>query len=323
MKSRDRKILIFFWLLLSALLILSLPVGRYSLNLRAIFSEGLDRQVFLSLRLPRTLFAALAGAALSLSGSVYQTVFQNPLASPDIIGTASGASVGAALAILMSLNRFLTGASAFVFGMMTVVLTYLLSRLSRGKSIATLLLSGVVMNALCQAILMAFKSMADPEKELAAIEFWLMGSLSDVTAQKILPVLPLIMLGFLGIYLLRRPITLLSLSDDEAGMLGIRVRPMRLCALALSTMMTGAVISVCGLVSFIGLLPPHIARLTMRHNKPSAWLLSALCGACLMLVADILCRVISVSEIPLSIITSILGAPALLILLLTGGIRHE
>jgi len=254
--------------------------------------------------------ALAAGFALGAAGSVYQTVFQNPLASPDIIGVASGASVGAAASVLLA-DGALIALFAFSGGFIAVLAALALSSLSGRKGIANLVLSGIVVNALAQSALMLMKLTADPEKELASIEFWTMGSFADVTLSKLVSSLPWIVLGLAGIFLLRRQILLLGLDEDEAKMLGVPVKHMRPLALMLATLITGAVVSVTGLISFIGLLAPHTARLLTRSSRFSTTVLSGLCGGILMLLADVLARSIGSSEIPVSIITSLLGAPFL------------
>jgi len=304
------KIFIFALLLIFGVFLLSLAVGRFPITLDSIRNDPYAARVFFTLRLPRACMALAAGFALGVAGSVYQTVFQNPLASPDIIGVASGASVGAAASVLLA-DGALIALFAFSGGFAAVLAALALSALSGRKGIANLVLSGIVVNALAQSVLMLMKLTADPEKELASIEFWTMGSFSDVTLSKLASCLPWIVLGLGGIFLLRRQIMLLGLDEDEAKMLGVPVKYMRPAALMLATLITGAVVSVTGLISFIGLLAPHSARLLTRSSRFSTTVLSGLCGGVLMLLADVLARSIGSSEIPVSIITSLLGAPFL------------
>ena len=315
-KKLNRALLI--WGMLSLLLAAaSLFAGNFAINWHNVFTvNGMDRRVFLRLRLPRGLMAFTAGAALSLAGSIYQTVFRNPLASPDVIGTASGASAGAAFAIvLMNAGLFGTRLAAFTGSLIAVMACLLLGRLSGRRSTVTILLAGIAVNALCQAVLMFLKYRANSASRLMSIEFWLMGSFSDVTADKFLSLLPPVLIGMAGVFLLRRQINLLSLEDDEAAMLGVNVPLARSAALALSSLITAGIISSCGLISFIGLLPPHMARLRAGTSKPKVWLLSMLMGGSLLILADMAARSFGTSEIPVSVITSFIGAPALLILL--------
>ncbi len=290
----------------------SLAVGRYPIDWAQLMADGMDRRVFLTLRLPRTCMALLAGFALGVAGSVYQAVFQNPLAAPDIIGVSSGASVGAAAAILLfGGGVVLTALLAFAGGMAAVLVVLSLAGFARRQGVTGIVLAGIAVNALTESLLMLMKLTADPEKQLAAIEFWTMGSFADVTLQKLCGVLPLAVIGLAGLFLLHRQILLLGLSEDEARMLGVPVGMMRRVVLLLATLVTGVVVSVTGLISFIGLLAPHIARLLARSSRFSTTVLSGIVGGALLLCADILARSIGSSEIPVSIITSLLGAPFL------------
>ena len=290
----------------------SLAVGRYPIDWIQLAADGMDRKVFFTLRLPRTCMAVLAGFALGVAGSVYQAVFQNPLAAPDIIGVSSGASVGAAGAILLfGGGVVLTALMAFAGGMAAVLTVLALAGFARRQGITGIVLAGIAVNALTQALLMLLKLTADPEKQLAAIEFWTMGSFADVTLTKLLGILPLTAAGLTGLFVLHRQILLLGLGEDEARMLGVSVRSMRRAVLLLATLVTGAVVSVTGLISFIGLLAPHIARLLTRSSRFASTILAGLTGSVLLLCADILARSVSSSEVPVSIITSLLGAPFL------------
>ena len=291
---------------------LSLAVGRYPIAWADALDAGtMDGRVFLTLRLPRSLMALLAGFALSAAGCAYQGVFRNPLAAPDVTGAASGASVGAAAAILfLGGGAVATALCAFAGGMAAVGAALLLAAMARRRGALTLLLSGIVVNALFQSALMILKATADPERQLAAVEYWIMGSFADVTRAKFLGALPWILLGLAGVFLLRRQIQLLGLEDDEARMLGVPVARMRALALGCATLAASAAISVTGPVAFVGLLPPHIARLWSR-GRGSTMTLAGLLGAALMLAADVLARSVAASEVPVSVVTSLLGAPML------------
>ena len=311
--ARLRGILIAAAIVMAAAVGLSLAVGRDPIEWSSALDAGtMNGRVFLTLRLPRSLMALIAGFALGAAGSVYQGVFRNPLAAPDVIGAASGASAGAATAILFLGGGMLaTALCAFAGGMAAVIAALALSALARRRSAVTLLLSGIVVNALFQSGLMLLKTAADPERELAAIEYWIMGSFAGVTLRKFLGALPWIALGLAGIFLLQRQIQLLGLEDDEARMLGVPVARMRALALGAATLAVSAAISITGLISFVGLLPPHIARLLTRQSRASTTALAGMLGGALMLLADVLARSLAASEIPVSVITSILGAPVL------------
>ncbi len=299
----------------------SLCIGRYPFELADIIggNEQASR-VFWFLRLPRTILAAASGFGLACAGSVYQTVFKNPLASPDIIGVSSGASAGAAAAILfMGGGTLVTSLFAFGGGMFAVFMALLLAKASGRNHLATFVLSGIAVNALAQAVLMSMKLTADPERQLASIEFWIMGSFADATASKLPLALPAVFIGLCGIFMLHRQILLLALDSDEAKMLGVRVETLRTIVLVLATLVVGGIVSVAGLISFIGLLAPHIARLLTKSSDTLSLALSGTIGAGLLLCADCLTRSISASEIPISILTSLLGAPFLIYLICKGG----
>lgn len=294
----------------------SLAVGRYPICWQNLLADTMDRRVFVTLRLARTCMALVAGFALGVVGRVYQTVFANPLAAPDIIGVSSGASVGAAAAILLfGGGTVLTALLAFGGGMAAVLAVLMMASVLRGRGMMGIVLAGIAVNALAQAVLMLMKLTADPQRQLAAIEFWTMGSFADVTLEKLLGAAPLALLGLAGLFALHRPILLLGLGEDEARMLGLPVGAVRAAVLLLATLVTGAVVSVTGLISFIGLLAPHIARLLVRSSRPAGVALAGLVGGCLLLTADILARSAGAGEVPVSIITSLLGAPFLFWLL--------
>ncbi len=298
--------------LTGALLLLSVAVGRYPILWEEVLEDTLSRRVLLTLRLPRTLMALTAGFGLGVAGGTYQTVLQNPLASPDVIGVSSGASAGAAAAIL-----FLDGGlacvtlAAFTGGFLAVLSALALASAAQGRGMNTIVLSGIAVNAVSQALLMLMKLAGDPERHLAAIEFWTMGSFADVTLRHFLAVLPWAALGLAGLLLLHRQVLLLGLEPDEAHMLGVPVQGMRYLVLLLATLVTGAVVSVTGLISFVGLLAPHIARLITRNSRFSTVMLSGVTGGALLLASDILARSIGSSEVPVSVVTSLLGAPFL------------
>lgn len=315
---RIKKYLISAFLLIFAATVLSLFTGKYPLTFALV--GGKDPQavkVFFTLRLPRTCMAVLGGFGLGTAGYVYQMVFHNPLASPDIIGVSSGASAGAAFGILfLSAGAFPVALSSFWGGLAAVLLTLALTRLAPGRGQGTIVLAGIAVHSLAQTLLMILKLTADPEKELASIEYWIMGSLNGVSLYR-LPFTVIVCLFCLaGIFLLHRQILLLSVDEEEGRMLGVPVEKMRLTVLLLATLLTAAIISLTGLISFIGLIAPHTARLITRDNCFPTLLLGGLLGSLLLLIADILARSVSPGELPVSIFTSLLGVPFLLYLML-------
>lgn len=297
----------------------SLCVGKYPISLGEIgvlLTGGpvkeLTRRVFFTLRLPRTVMAILSGAGLGLAGTVYQIIFKNPLASPDIIGISSGANLGAAVAIVtLSGTMASVAAGAFAGGLLAVALVMLLVRTTRSNSTSTYVLAGIILSAAAKAFIMLLKYYADSESQLAAIEYWTMGSLSAVTADKVLAVLPFWLTGFAGLLLLRRQVGLLSLNEEECRALGVRLGLVRRLVLALSTLLVASVICVTGLISFAGLIAPHIARMILRRQNARTMVLSALVGGAVLLIADILARTLYASELPISILTTVIGVPVL------------
>jgi len=272
----------------------------------------MTHKVFYTLRLPRTVMALLSGAGLGLAGAVYQIIFRNPLASPDIIGISSGANFGAAVAIVAASGTMLGVATgSFLGGLAAVALVMLLVNATRSNTTSTYVLAGIIINAVSRALIMLLKYYADSESELAAIEYWTMGSLASVTAGKVLSILPLWLIGFAGLLLLRRQIGLLSLNEEECRALGVRLRPVRLTVLLLSTLLVASVICVTGLISFLGLIAPHIARMMSRPQNAQTMVLSALVGSGVMLVSDILARALYSAELPISILTTVIGVPVL------------
>ena len=324
---------------LSALLLLaacavSLLAGKYPLSLEKIFAgDAMQLQVLLTLRIPRTLMAVLGGFALGAAGFVFQTVFRNPLAAPDMIGVSSGASAGAAFAILfLPASAAAVMLSAFAGGLLAVGIALGLASAAGGYGArrnpaagsGSIVLAGIAVHSLAQTFLMVLKLTADPERQLASIEYWIMGSLNAITLGRIPFYCAVCVIGLTGLFLLHRQIILLSVDEAEARMLGVPVGQMRLLVLLLATLVVASVISVTGVISFIGLLAPHIARLLTRDNRLHTLTLSGLLGGILLTVADILARTAAASELPVSIFTSLLGAPFLLYLIMSGngGGRH-
>ena len=312
-----------WWIACAAVLLcaafgLSLFLGKYPLRLQDLLAGDVQAQkVFLTLRLPRTCKAAAAGFGLGAAGQVYQLVFCNPLASPDVVGVSSGASAGAACAILFwSSAPGMVAAGAFAGGLSAVIFALGLSQLAAGRGQATIVLAGVAVHAIAQTLLMLLKLAADPERELASIEYWIMGSLNAVTLSKIGVPLLICGLGLSVLIVLYRQVLLLSVDQEEARMLGVPVSRMRLLVLLSATLVVTAVVSVTGLISFTGLLAPHAARLLTGENTVKTLWLSGIVGGLLLCAADMLARTVASAELPVSIFTSLLGAPFLVYLML-------
>lgn len=305
-------------LLLIVVLVWSVITGQYPLTLKSLLSgDTMSIMVFKRLRLPRALMGVIGGFGLSISGYIYQLIFKNPLASPDIVGVSSGASAGAALAIVaVSASVPVIPISAFIGAVTALIITLLTAYLVPGRNSYTIVLAGIAIHSVAQTILMFLKLAADPEKQLASIEYWIMGSLNDISRDSLAIPFLTTLTGFIIMALLYRQILILSTSEEEAVSLGVHVTSLRFIILMLATLVVSSIICVTGLISFIGLIAPHIARLLTKRNDIFTYITSGFTGAILLTLADILARSVSTSELPVSIFTSLLGAPLLIILLI-------
>lgn len=305
-------------LLLLAVLVWSVITGQYPLTLKGLLSgDTMSIMVFKRLRLPRALMGVIGGFGLSISGFIYQLIFKNPLASPDIVGVSSGASAGAALAIVaVSASVPVISISAFIGAVTALIITLLTAYLVPGRNSYTIVLAGIAIHSVAQTILMFLKLAADPEKQLASIEYWIMGSLNGISRDSLAIPFLTTLTGFIVIALLYRQVLILSTSEEEAVSLGVNVAILRFIILMLATLIVSSIICVTGLISFIGLIAPHIARLLTKRNDIFTYITSGFTGAILLTLADILARSVSTSELPVSIFTSLLGAPLLIILLI-------
>ena len=320
--SSDHVILILA-VILALLIPAALCIGKYPISADQILTMAaggdvpkIVHDVFFVLRLPRVLLGIIAGAGLSLAGYVYQTLFKNPLASPDIIGIASGANAGAAVGIiLLGSGSFILSASSFTGGLIAALFAVMLAQLTNKRSLASIVLSGIVISSVAKAVIMILKLFSDPEGELAPLEFWSMGGLSSMTDEKLLTVLPGVLIGLFVIWLLRYQIEILSLSDDEARSLGVSVTQIRTIIMIAATLVVSSIVCVTGLISFIGLIAPHAARLITKRNNSRTALISMLIGSILIVAADCLARSFG-SEIPISILTSLMGAPFLVMIMM-------
>ncbi len=326
-KGRERLALGAAILLTAVLALLSVRVGSYPLSTRQILdilSGGLagttPAHVLWNLRLPRVGMGLLAGWALGMAGGVYQTVFRNPLASPDLTGVASGASFGAAWAIVLGAGTSLQiMGGAFIMGSLSLLLVLALVRWAGMERTGAYILAGVIVSSAADAGLMVLKTIADPEGELAAIEFWTMGSLSAMTGDKLRGAASAILIPLALLLLFRRQALTLSLGEEGARALGLEPRRWRGLLLGLTTLMVAAVASVAGVIAFLGLIAPHIAFLLLGRRGGPYLPLCALMGGAILLAADLLARGFSQgTELPLSIWTVLFGAPVLTALLLRG-----
>ena len=318
--TKTKSFLLVGTVILTVLTLCSFFVGKYPLTLSGLLSgDAMQWQVFLTLRASRAVIGAIGGFVLGVTGFVYQTVFRNPLASPDIIGASSGASVGAAFGILFLPGAVAVTLSAFAGAICCVLLALALSSLTAEKDGKSIILSGIAVHSLAQTALVCLKLLADPEKQLASIEYWIMGSLNGISLYTIKGNVILCILCVSALFLLYRQIMMLSLHDDEGRMLGVHTQHLRLLILLIATLATSGIISMTGLISFISLLAPHGARLIIKNNRLSTMFLSGIIGGCLLTFGDILARSVASTELPVSIFTSLLGVPFLLYLIIKPG----
>ena len=312
-------------LLLIVVLVWSVITGQYPLTLKSLLSgDTMSIMVFKRLRLPRALMGVIGGFGLSISGYIYQLIFKNPLASPDIVGVSSGASAGAALAIVaVSASIPFISISAFIGAVTALIITLLTAYLVPGRNSYTIVLAGIAIHSVAQTILMFLKLAADPEKQLASIEYWIMGSLNGISIDSIAIPFFITFIGFFIILLLYRQILILSINEDEAASLGVNVTIFRFIILITATLIVSSIICVTGLISFIGLIAPHIARLLTGRNDRFTYISSGFAGTIIMTLSDIFARSLSSSELPVSIFTSVIGAPLLIILLIKSNKKED
>lgn len=321
------------FLLPFAAAVICIGIGRYHISpaeslgilLSPLTGREVDPQgwsVIYHVRLPRILLALSVGMGLSVSGASFQSLFSNPLATPDTLGVATGASFGAVLALLFTRNILVVQLAALLMGLAALAGTCLISRLNGKSSILMVVLGGMVVSSLFQALVSLAKYVADPEEDLPAITYWLMGSMSRATYHGLAVGIPLILLGVAVLFLLRWRLNILSLQEDETKALGIDVKKLRLTVMAAATLVTAACVSLCGQVGWVGLLIPHAARMLYGSDNRKIIPVSIGLGSAFMVAVDTASRAATAAEIPVSILTAIIGAPFFIILLRkTGGAR--
>ncbi len=317
-----------------AAVLISLVLGQYSMSpaevIKVVWSKlpftNIERtwnysaeKVLFEIRFPRVGAAVLIGAALSLAGVSYQGMFRNPLVSPDILGASTGAGFGAALAILLGANYFLISASAFMFGIAAVMIAYIVSRFSKANETLAMILGGMVISSLFSAGTSFIKLVADTDDQLPAITYWLMGQLSSIKQQDLLFILLPMAIGMIPLFLLRWRLNLLTIEEETSKSVGINITLLRLIVVICATLLTAASVSVSGMIGWVGLVIPHFCRMIFGYDYRRLIPATALFGATFLLIVDDIARVATTSEIPIGILTSFVGAPLFLYLLLTGG----
>lgn len=318
--TKNNKIYVFTGaLLLCALFFVSLFVGKYPLSIGLLLEKDpMQWSVFWNLRFSRVLVGCIGGIAIGIAGFVYQMVFKNPLASPDILGVSSGASAGAAIGILFFTGAYSIIVCSFLGAVAAVVLALVFASVDRSGNKTTVVLAGLAVHALAQMVLMLLKRMADPEKELASIEYWIMGGLNGIHFEILWINISICIICIIIILLLHRQALLLSMDEIEAQMLGVKVAKVRMGLLLITTLAVACIVSMTGVISFVGLLAPHCARKLTKNNQIGTMTLSGILGGLFLLVADMLARSVMQTELPVSIFTSMLGVPFLILLILRG-----
>ena len=311
--------------------VIALGIGRMSISPGEIINVLLiklsgghsDNQLIektvMNLRMPRILLAALAGSGLAVSGCAFQSLFANPLATPDTLGVASGASFGAALGILMGFSLIGIQIMALLMGGLAVTLTWLAGSGRDRGGLSYIVLSGIMMGSLFSALVSLVKYVADEESQLPAITYWLMGGLDKANYKTLSLGAPVIIAGIVLFMLIRWRMNLLPLSDDEAKASGTDIRLLRAVTVVAATAITASTVSMCGQVGWVGLLIPHMCRMIFGNNHLSLVPASVSLGAVFMIIVDTLARSISAAEIPVSILTAIIGAPVFIILMRRSG----
>ena len=308
--------------LLGVLFLFSFVLGRYDMSplqvLRILAAQVIPMEptwtksmqaVVLNVRLPRIALACMVGCALSLAGASYQSVFQNPMAAPDILGASSGACFGAALAILLGFSRSGVTLMAFAASMLTIALVYLVSAKTKGGRTVSILLSGVMISSFFSAGTSYIKLVADPADQLPEITYWMMGSLSGARGSDVAFALIPMAIGALPLLLIRWRINLLTLGEEEASSLGVNTGRLRMVVVLCATFLTAASVAVSGMIGWVGLVIPHLSRKLVgndcRHLLPASMLM----GALFLLLVDNVSRNLLATEIPIGILTAFVGAP--------------
>jgi ABC-type Fe3+-siderophore transport system, permease component len=312
--------------------LISFAVGKYPISpidlVKILFSRIFPiaktwsreaETIVFNIRLPRIILASFIGAALSLSGLVYQGIFQNPLVSPDVLGTSSASGFGAALALFFGFSYVGITLTSFAFGMLSVVLVLTIGRKINANKILSFVLSGIMISSLFSSSTSFLKLVADTDQVLPAITYYLMGSLTSTRTSDLPFAITLITISIIPLFFLRWPLNVLTQGEDEARSMGVNTDLIRKIAIVLATIMTSATVAVAGVIGWIGLVVPHLVRMMLgcdyRKTLPSAIFL----GAGFLVMVDTVSRILTTYEIPIGILTSFIGAPFFLYLLLREG----
>lgn len=317
-KERQRLLILFLIVLSAITMSVCLLIGRYSIGfdkLSAFISGDLDSKdpaynVLLHIRIPRILLSYLVGVALAVSGAAYQSLFQNRLVSPGVLGVNSGACVGAGICILLGAGAVVITITSFAFGVGAAVIALIIQKLSRSRSPLILVLGGISVSALMNSVMGIIKYIADGQNKLASITFWMLGSISSAEMEHIYLMLPTVLICTGAILIMSWRLNAMSIGEKEAMSVGINYRTERLIIICFSTFLTSVTVSISGSVDWVGLIIPNIARTITGSDNRKLIPIAALTGGIFMTVVDTAARSISVNEIPLGIITGLFGAIA-------------
>lgn len=334
MKKHYKLTILIMAVLLVGLIVISFVLGRYPISVREFwgivgskifriepFWTASQESLLLYGRLPRVIMACLVGCALSAAGASYQGVFQNPMAAPDLLGASNGAAFGAALAILLNLGNTSVMILSFAFGLITVLIVVIIGNNIRGKRTLGFILAGIMVSSLASSGVSFIKIVADPSDELPAITYWLMGSLNGIMPEDLLFAAVPMIIGLIVLFLMRWRINILTLGDEQARTIGVNTRILRMLIIAAATLVTSVCVATSGVIGWIGLVIPHMARKAVGDDYKKLLPASMLMGAIFLLIADDISRCLFVNEIPIGILTSIIGAPFFIYLIVRGGNR--
>jgi len=332
---KNGKIRFYMYIILFVLPILcsliAINMGRMSIDFKDIFlfigdllngleTDPIIESVILNLRLPRIITAIIVGGGLTIAGITFQSVFSNPLATPDILGVSSAASLGAVIAIILSMGSVGIQVIALATGLSSIFLTLRIIKREE-SSIIMLVLAGIIVSSLANAFSSLLKYTADPMDKLPQITYWLMGSFGRASYKNLFIAAPVIIISVILIYKMRWQLNILTLSEDEIKSMGVNVKKTRFIFLFLSTLITASSVSICGQIGWIGLIIPHLCRMLVGGNNLYIMPFGISIGASFMILIEALSRTVSVIELPISILTAIIGAPIFIMLLRkTGGI---
>lgn len=335
-KKANISTFLFLAILCITTVFVSLILGRYSISLSELWQLVLSyfnadievspqvKTVLIDIRLPRIIAAFLVGGTLSITGATYQGMFRNPMVSPSILGVSAGAGFGAALAILLGLSTIMLQASAFVFGVGSVFAVYLIS-VSTGKKhdkCLTLILSGMIVATVFSALISMLKYVADPDDTLPSIVYWLMGGLSHIEMSDLGFIALISVIGLIVLTISGWKLDMLSFGDEEARTMGINVERLRFIVIVIATLMTASAVSISGIIGWVGLVIPHIARMLVGSKNTVLLPASFFIGGIFLLIVDDFSRTIASMEIPLGITTSLIGAPFFIFILMKSSKKH-